>query len=292
MTTQTSDEYVIPGKSQGLRGVLAHRYLLSLIVGKEIRVRYRGSYLGMLWSYAKPATQFLVFFLVIGHFMGMGRAIPNYVIYMFSGIILINFVNEIIGQGSRSIVYNKDLVKKIYLPRELFPVAVLRVAIVHFLPQILILLLGTLLFSWRPGITNLLAAFAGFGIIAIFSLGIALLSSALNVLFRDTENFVDLLLMIATWASPILYTVHMVSDVFSGKLEFLWYLYLLNPITIGTELFHYAFWVPTLDAASSINAGLPHLGIWTVIAFAVSIITLLFGERVFRRIDPRFAQEL
>ena len=79
MTTST-DEFVRPGRSRGLLEVFDKRFLASLLVHKELRVRYRGSVLGMLWSYAKPAVQFLVFYLAIGKFMGMDRAIENYVI--------------------------------------------------------------------------------------------------------------------------------------------------------------------------------------------------------------------
>ncbi|MDK6900627.1 ABC transporter permease, partial [Streptococcus agalactiae] len=93
----------------------------------------------------------------------------------------------------------------IYLPRELFPLSSVWVARVHLFPQVLILVVGALIYGWRPGILNIAAAFAGFAIITIFALGLGLFAGALNVMYRDAENFVDLLLMVATWASPVLY---------------------------------------------------------------------------------------
>ncbi|MCD4548949.1 ABC transporter permease [Schaalia sp. lx-260] len=281
--------FTIPGKSQGLWGVIQQRYLLNLIVKKELRIRYRGSYLGMLWSYAKPATQFLVFYVAIGKFMGMSRAIENYVVYMFSGVVLINYFSEIFGQATRSIVQNKELVRKIYLPRELFPISSVRVAIVHLFPQLVILSVGALLFGWRPGFLNLLAIVAGFVIMTLFALGLGLCAAALNVMFRDTENFVDLLLMIATWASPVLYMWTMVDAVFTGPLRWLWYVYMSNPLSVCVELFHYAFWHPTAGVRASL---LPHFGMWVAIGCVISLAMLVLGERTFRHYDGNFAQEL
>lgn len=156
-----STDFTRPGTSHGLFEVVRKQYLLQLLVHKELRVRYRGSILGMLWSYAKPATQFLVFYFAIGVFMGMNRNITNYVVYMFAGVVAVNYFSEIFGNCTRSLVQNQDLVKKIYLPRQLFPVSSVWVAFVHFVPQVVILIIGSLIFGWRPGINNLLAVQIG-----------------------------------------------------------------------------------------------------------------------------------
>lgn len=283
-------EFRVPGRSLGLAEVVRKTYLLNLLVHKELRVRYRGSVLGMLWSYAKPATQFLVFFFAIGVFMQMNRHIQNYVVYMFAGVVVINYFSEIVGNCTRSLVQNQDLVKKIYLPRELFPVSSVLVAFVHFVPQVVILVIGALVVGWQPGLLNLLAFLGGFGIITIFALGLGLLGAALNVLYRDTENFVDLILMIATWASPVLYQVGMVDNALGHiKGGLLLDIYMLNPLTPVVELFHLAFWHPTAHVTQHVVGGLT---MWTLVAIGVSIVTLIIGELVFRRLDGRFAQEL
>ena len=137
-----------PGKGKGLLEVFKRVYLLRLLVHKELRARYRGSFLGMLWSYVKPAIQFIVFYFALGVFLQMNRAIENYSIYLFSGIILMNYFTEVFANCTRSVIVNAPLVKKIYLPRELFPVSSVIVGIVHFLPQLLVLVLGALLYGW------------------------------------------------------------------------------------------------------------------------------------------------
>ncbi len=286
-------EFATPGHSKGVVEVVRHRYLTSLLVHKELRVRYRGSVLGMIWSYAKPATQFLVFYFAVGVFMGMNRAIPNYVVYMFSGVVLINYFSESFGNATRSVLANSPLVKKIYLPRQLFPLVSTWVALVHFLPQLVILVLGALLFRWRPGLLNLGAIVLALLIVTTFMIGIGLIGSALNVLFRDTENFVDLILMVATWVSPVLYCWSMVSDVLNreGSMwSWLWPVYQLNPMTVGVELFHYGFWAPTDNV--DIPSLPPNMGMWIGLAIVISLGTVALGEWIFRRLDPRFAQEL
>ena len=112
-----------PGHSIGLLALPRWRFLLQLLVKKELRVRYRGSALGMLWSYVKPAVQLLVYYIAMGRFLRLGDSIPSYVVYLFSGMVMINFFNEILSNTTRSIIFNAPLVGKIYLPRELFPVS-------------------------------------------------------------------------------------------------------------------------------------------------------------------------
>ncbi|MFZ3415193.1 ABC transporter permease [Arthrobacter sp. 3Tela_A] len=288
-----SQKLTTPGAGAGLRDVLKSRFLLKLLVAKELKVRYRGSILGLLWSYVKPGVQFIVFYIALGIFLGLERSpgrpdgLPNYAIYLFSGIVLINFFTEALGNASRSIVGNGGLIKKIYLPRQLFPVASVWVSGVHFVPQIVILLAACLFNGWRPGVLQLAAAVAGFLIVGLLATGLGLLFGAVNVYFRDAENLVDMLLMIATWASPVLYSWMMVRDKL-GQTFF--YFYQLNPITVGVETFHYAFWLPTTDGAEAIP---PHLlSLWIPVGLAISGLILLIGQLVFRRLEGRFAQEL
>src|SRR5699024_3680863 len=79
-----------PGQDAGWLNPLKERFLLQLLVKKELRVRYRGSVLGMVWSYVKPAVQFIVFYIALGLFIGLSRGTPAYAVYLFSGIVVIN----------------------------------------------------------------------------------------------------------------------------------------------------------------------------------------------------------
>jgi ABC-2 type transport system permease protein len=286
-TASAVDGFVEPGRGGGLLDVVRQRFLLKLLVRKDLRVRYRGSVLGMVWSYVKPAVQFVVFYFAVGEFLRMSDVIHNFAVYLFAGIVVVNFFGEAFGNATRAIVGNNALVKKIYLPRELFSVSALWVAVVHFLPQLAVLVVGALIFGWRPSPAQLGAGLLGFAILAVFSLGLGLLFGAVNVLFRDAENLVDLLLMVATWASPVLYPWTAVADVLGRGT--LWTIYMLNPLTPVVELFHWCFWAPTADVVYDMP---PDLWQWVGLAALTSVAVLVVGELVFRRLDGRFAQEL
>ena len=289
------DELNTPGRSNGLLDVFRWRFLLSLLVRKELRVRYRGSVLGLFWSYVKPGMQLLVFWVAMGKFLRLDEAVPNFVIYLFSGIVIVNFFSEVFNNTTRSIVWNGDLVKKIYMPRELFPVASLWVAIVHLMPQLVVLMIASLFGGWRPGPLNILAGVLALLITMACGLGLGLLFGGLNVLFRDSENFVELILMMATWLSPVLYQWSKVRDVLPPGL---WTLYQLNPGTTAVQLAHYAFWLPAEPVQSYFAAHpdpgpvAPSLTMWTLVALVSSSLILALGQFAFRRLEGRFAQEL
>ncbi|HWU32098.1 MAG TPA: ABC transporter permease, partial [Marmoricola sp.] len=297
----------------GLLDVFRRRYLLNLITRKELRVRYRGSVLGLVWSYVKPAFQLTVFYFAMGKFMGLANSKPDYLVYLFSGIVMINFFSEVFSNATRSVVQNSPLVKKIYLPREMFPVSSVSVGIVHLLPQVLILIGVCIAYGWRPGPMNIVAALLACAIVMLSGLGLGLMFAAWNVLYRDSENFVDVILMAATWMCPVLYPWDKVHAVLTG---FWWWLYQVNPLAGAVELAHYAFWQPS-DAVRACHGALtkatcpeafdkvtgapvkhfdvglpPHFWEFSIVALVGSLILLAIGQLVFRRLEGRFAQEL
>ncbi|AOZ72450.1 sugar ABC transporter permease [Boudabousia tangfeifanii] len=298
MSSQTPlsapDKLTVPGRGKGLIDVFRQRYLLKLIVKKELRVRYHGSVLGMMWSYVKPATQFVVYFLAMGVFLALGRNHPGYAVYLFSGMVVINYFSEILSNATRTLVWNAPLIKKIYLPREMFPVASIWVAMVHLFPQLLVLLVGTLAYGYiyQSPIPDFMmfarsvgAIFLGTLMVTILSLGLGLIFGTFNVFFRDSENLVDLLLLVAVWMSPVLYPLKMVAE---NAPAWVYDLYILNPVTIAVELFHYGFWLPITTAPEHME----NLLAMTGLGFLVSFVFLLIGQWVFRRHEGNFAQEL
>lgn len=281
-------DFDVPGTSRGLIDVIRWRYLLSLLVKTGVSTRYRNSVLGWTWSYVKPAAQFFVFWVVLGLFMTLEKGIPNYAVYLFSGMVVINLFSEAYKNGTTSIVGNAPLVRKVFLPRQLFAVSAVIVAFVHFVPQLALLVIVCAVLGWFGSVTvvSALAIVAAVIIVMVFALGLGLLFGAINVRFRDAENIVELLLLLATWASPVLYFWTMVDNVFPGWVT---RIYLLNPITVGVELFHYAFWYPVTDTDLRLPPDLGWASLW---AFLISVLTLFIGQAVFRRLEGRFAQDL
>lgn len=281
----TDPEFDTPGKSKGLVDVFRHRYLLSLLLKKGMSTRYYGSVLGWVWSYIRPAAQFLMYYIVVGIIMNGDRGLPLFPVYLFSGIVAVNLFSEILRNTTAAVVDNRALVQKIFFPRELFPVAAVGVALLHFLPQAVLLLIVVIFLGWTISLAQIAAFLVGILIIIVFALGLGLLFGAVNVAYRDARNFVDLILMFATWASPVLYSWTMVHDRAPAKV---FHAYMLNPLTSAVELFHSAFWLPLAPGTARPEMLLAYVGI----GLAFSFITLLIGQMVFRKLEPAFAQRI
>jgi ABC-2 type transport system permease protein len=288
LATHPAPPLLVQGHGAGLRDVVRRRHLLGLLLRKELRVRYRASVLGLGWSYVKPAVQFAVYFVGLGLLLRQD-AIGDYAVYLFGGLVVLTAFSEAVGNATRSVVANADLVRKIYLPRELFPVASLCVSVVHLVPQLLVLAVGALVAGWRPDAVGLLAIIGGLGLAGLLALGLGLLLSAVNVLFRDVENVVDLVLVVLVWTSPVLYPWQRVADLL-GHDSALLAVYQANPLTVAVELVHRGTWAHA--SPGNLAALPPGLAGRAVASFGVALLLLLAGQWVFRRLSGRFAQEL
>lgn len=281
-----SSELEQPGRNLGLLDVFNRRYLLSLIVRKEVQIRYRGSVLGWMWSYVKPLVQFVVFYVAIGVFLGMNGRVDFFPIYLLAGITVVTFFNEAFSNGTRSLVDNAALIKKIYLPREMFPVSSMLIAAVNTIPQIIVVIVIALFFGWVPSLLQVGAILLALVIVSVLATGLGLFFGAINVTFRDAQSFVEIIVMMAVWASPVMYQWEMVADAVP---DWLFVLYRLNPLTPAVELFHYGIWFPLDPGGAQL---LPQLGLYSAIALSISLVMLVVGQSVFRRLEGRFAQDL
>lgn len=275
-----------PGGDGGLRRTLRNKYLLRLLVRRELRARYKGSLLGLGWSYVRPAVHFSVYFYVIGVFLGMGRQIEDFPVYLFAGMVLVHLFTETLHSTTRSVTGNAPLVRKVFLPRELFPTASVLVSLVHFLPGLTILLGAAVAAGWRPSPEALGAAALGFAIVAVLGFGIGLLCAAVNVFFRDLEQAVDILMIVVTWSVPMIYPwTHVQAHAPGWVLD----LYLANPLVSAVSLFQKAFWFPGTGGDFAFP---PDLYARAGVSLAVSVLVFAAGHAAFGRMQKRFAQEL
>src|SRR5262249_11765406 len=126
-----------PGGKGGLTAVVAGRYLLWLLVRRELKARYKGSLLGLGWSYVRPAVNFGVYYFLVGNFLGLSKLIQGFPVYLFAAMVVVNLFTETLHSSTRSVTGNAPLIRKVFLPREMFPVASLLVSLVHFVPGLL-----------------------------------------------------------------------------------------------------------------------------------------------------------
>lgn len=272
-----------------LRELFARRDLLNLLIRRDLQARYRDSFLGFLWTVIRPLIQFLMYYIVLGQFLRAAEGIPDFAIYLFSGLTLYVFFNDMIAGSTGSILNNAALVKKIYLPREVFPLASIGAAGFMGAVQLAVLLIAAILFRALPEPAQMLWFFPSLFLIVVYGLAFGLLLSASNVYLRDMQYLTEVVLMLAMWASPIVYSWAMVKDVIArfSLPEWVIEVYAANPLTMAVLGFHRAFWGAGTDADYPANLGL-RMAIATLIGLAL----LWIAHRVFVRVQGNFAQEL
>lgn len=280
------------GRLQGWRGawlslrdIWQYRELLDLLIRRELKARYKDSVLGFMWSMIRPLTMLLVYYVAIGKFLQGERSIPGFAVFVFSGLTLWTLFSDIVAGGTGAIVGNAGLVKKIYLPREVFPLAVVGSALFNFTIQIGILLAATFVLRRPPALETAYYAPLALVVILTFGLALALFLSAVNVFLRDVQYLVEVVLMVLMWASPIVYSWSLVDQALpDGWLKDL---YLMNPVTLCVLAFQRTFWMQ--GAAHPYPA---HLTLRLIVAGAIGMILLTLAHRVFARLEGNFAQEL
>jgi len=295
---------VDPAAKGGLLGVLRRRYLLKLMVKRELRARYIGSKMGLAWSYINPFTRFLTYYFVFGIVLGRGQ-IPHFAIHLFAGMVLVNLFSDSFNSGTRSIMQNKTVVQKMPLPREIFPIASTLVSLYHFGPQ-LVILVGACLAtgSFSPDPVGLLAALLGVAIVVLLGAAMGLMFAAVNVMYRDWTKVVQIFTQMLPFSVPMMYPFTLVQVRFSG-FPIIEQFYLYNPITIAVLLMQRGFWITTIsdeDAAQAkeqwgfspaLHDNFPdHLFERGLIMIGVAVVLLALAQWVFSRLDDKIPDRL
>lgn len=281
---------VPPSATSGLLEVFRRRYLLKLLVRREISARYSGSVLGMFWSYIQPASRLVMYYFLFQVMIGRGTNIDNFAIHVFTGLVLVHYFTETFMAGTRSIVRNRAVVQKMALPREMFPVASMLVSAYHVLPAMLLLVAFCLGLGWRPDPLGMAAGALGFAIVMVLGTGLALLFSVANVLFRDFGNVVQTLNQFVTFSVPMIYPYSLVAERFGAAADY----YLFNPMAEAVLLFQRAFWVGTTeDPEATAAVHLPDgLFTWGFAHLGAALVLVLVAQLVFSRLDSKIPERL
>lgn len=281
---------VDPTSTTGLAEVFRRRYLLKLLVRREIQARYQGSMLGMVWSYINPLSQFLIYWLVMGKIMGMEDRAPAYAIHVFTGLVIVHFFSETFNSGTRSIVRNRKVVQKMAVPREMFPVSAMLVSAFHVLPQLVILLFASLAYGWRPDVVGMGGAALSLAIAMTLGTALALMFSVLNVYLRDVSNAVNILTNFVRFGVPMIYPYTLVSEKFGAAAQY----YLWNPLAQSVLLLQRGFWTgATPNPAQTEAHHLPHhLFTYGFAGLGGSVLLLLLAQWVFSKFETKIPERL
>jgi ABC-2 type transport system permease protein len=280
-----------------LRELLAHREVLVNLIRKELKVKYTASVLGAVWSLLNPVVFLAVFSLVV---FVLDNHIPDFPVFLLSGLLAWNFLANSLQAGSRSVVDNANLVKKMAFPREILPLSAVGVALFDFVLQSAVLILFIAVY---PGhgfhLPELWLYPLAIVVVLVFSMALTFWVAALNVRYRDVGHLLNLALLVWFWATPIVYQGWLVQR----KLETIhiagldaWILYLLNPVAVivlGFQRALYSIVVPVRGE----DPVLPLMSLGTVTGtllavLAASTLLLFFAWRSFFRRSGDFAEEL
>jgi ABC-type polysaccharide/polyol phosphate export permease len=272
------------------------RELLGQLVRKELKVRYRNSSLGFLWSMLTPALMTVVFSIVFGIFVPI--EVDDFPAFFLAGYLLWQFFQNSCQGAIHSVVGNGDLVKKVYFPREVLPLS-------HVLAQLAHLVLALLVISpyliatrgWSL-VTHLPATLLAIALLAVFTAGVAMLLAGVNVVFRDLQELFVVMYLVWFYATPVLYPLALVEARLPQD-RFGWVEVALraNPMTWFVEAFRtplYGDVAVAVTADAPVTSSLPawpSLGLLAVLV-AWALASLVVGYVVFVRRARTFAKEV
>lgn len=208
------------------------RHFIDLLIGmteKELKVRYKNTVFGFLWIVINPILQMIIIGTVFTFFIK--EPIQNYYYFLFSGLLVWNFFSLSLSKATPSIVFDRMLIKKAKFPRIVIPVSIILSNFIHMVIAFL-LFLAVLLLSRNTDFFKLLILPLPMIWLLLVTIGFSLFATALNVRYRDVNFFIQAVLIVWFYATPIVYKLSFIPE----RFRWIWF---LNPLTVIIQLFQY-----------------------------------------------------
>ena len=251
-----------------LKVFFQYNNLLKKLVSRDIKVRYRKSFLGMLWTVLNPLLMMSVMIAVFSNLFN--TEVENYPVYVLTGMIVFGFFSESTNQALQSIIENAALIKKIYLPKYLFPMSRVLSSLVNFFFSFIALLI-VMIITKAPFHWTLLYLPIPLVLLLTFCLGMGLVLASVNVFFRDiTHLYSGVLLTAMTYLTPIFYTESIVSENFLKFLKW-------NPMYHFVKMFRIII----------IEGNIPELSL-NLTCLLIGVMALLIGIKSFQDLQDNF----
>ena len=245
-----------------------YRTMIGSMIRRDLRGRYKGSALGFAWTFLNPLLQLAVYTLVFSMIMRAG--IKDYYLFLFVALIPWIFFSTSVSAGASCIMAQKDIVKKIYFPREVLPISHVTCQLVNMLLSIAVLLLS------GKGISFKAILYLPPVIVAeyLLALSITMIVSAVTVYLRDLEHVLVIITMAWQFLTPVMYSIDMVPE----QIQTIFHLNPMTPIIIAYRDILYYQKVPKLGTLTQ--------------GIIFSIILLIVGWNVFGHLKKHFAEEM
>ncbi len=252
---------------QNIKNFLKYKDLLIELIIKDIKLKYKNSILGILWSMLDPLLTMIVLTIVFGAIFK--RDIPNFPVYVLIGRLVYSFFSQSTNGAMEAILSNKQLIKKIYVPKYFFPLA--RVCstfvtfIISFIPLIAVMFITKVSFHK----VNVLIIFPLIYLLVI-SLGIGLILCTIRVFFGDIKHLYSVLLLMLMYMTPIFYPADIIAEKFVSFVK-------LNPLFTLVNMFRDVLMYNTVPSLES------HL-----ICLTYSVIYMVIGFVTFYKVQDKF----
>ena len=246
-------------------------FLLSQLIERDFKTRYRRSVLGILWSLLNPLLIMIVQYLVFSTLFRFD--IPNYAVYLLSGIVMFNYMAEATSQSMTCIIQNASLINKVYIPKYIYPLSRVLSSGVNFLFSLLALYIVVIANGITINISHLSMLFIIICLL-FFVLGVSLFLASVMVFFRDTQFLYSIVITIWTYLTPIFYPESILPGYMSRVMEF-------NP------MYHFIRFVRFII----LEGGIPDPKAWLYCALFATI-SLMIGLYVFKRTQNKFILSL
>ncbi|WP_368503221.1 ABC transporter permease [Alkalihalophilus sp. As8PL] len=213
--------------------IFKYKQLLAFLVKKELKIKYRNTALGYFWSLLEPLGLMIIYTIVFSIILRFG--IENYSLFLLSGLIPWMFVNHSVMRGTKSLTSNSSLIKKVYFPRQLFPLTIVSTNLVNLAISLLLVAAYSFYLGVGVGFKGLMALPIAIVLQFLFVLAVVLLLASINVYFRDVEFISSLGIRGWMYLSPILYPIAKIPEEYLS-------LYMINPMATIISLYHYVFY--------------------------------------------------
>ena len=245
----------------------SHRFLFSELVKRDFKKKYKRTALGMLWSILSPLLNVLVLLMVFKNFFG--RTEPHFIIYIFSGTLVMSFYTECTQGCMRALMANAAIFTKINVPKSLFLLSKSVQSYINFGLTLVVYFIFCICDHITFGV-HCFALFYPIIMLLIFNIGIGMLLSALFVFFRDIEYLYGIFLLLLNYISAIFYPVSIIPEEYRN-------LFYLNPVYVFINYFRIVM----------IECAVPPLWLHLLLA-AYSVLAIVFGCMVYKRFNHEF----
>ena len=243
------------------------------------KLKYKGSFFGYLWSLMKPLFLFIILYLVFNNIFKLGKAIPNYPVYLLIGITLWGFFVDTTSMCMASILSNGDLIRKIYFPRIVLPIAM---SLTSFITLVfnLVVVFGFMVYTHVPFTLSILKLPLYLVEFYIFTLGVSFFLASLYVRFRDIGPIWEVVAQALFYATPIIYSITLVTN------EGLVRLMMMNPLAQIIQGSRNSLLGGAVVTSSQVLESLRY------IPFVMVVFVFIVGYLVFQKMAAKFAEEV